>query len=88
MLSVVKMVPTGKARVATRIFGPLGTTGSAAICCAGGVLAAKSDRANKAVVMAMTSAPASSAIFLTSISWPAPMVYGVFNKAVIITQMG
>src|SRR4051794_14571339 len=69
-LSASMMVPTGSAFFATSTFGPSGTTGAAAACCA--PAPANMFLAITAVITAMTSAPTSSASFFTSMARSPP----------------
>src|SRR6185312_14458870 len=69
-LSASMMVPAGSAFLATRIFGPTGTIGAAAACCA--PAPANMFLAITAVTTAMTSAPMSSATFFTSMAKSPP----------------
>src|SRR3954449_10720828 len=64
------MVPTGSALRATRTFGPSGTAGAAAACCA--PAPANIFLAMTAVITAMTNAPMSSASFFTSMAKSPP----------------
>src|SRR5947207_807707 len=64
------IVPTGSAFLATSTFGPTGTTGEAAACCA--PAPANMFLAMTAVTTAMTSAPTSSASFFTSMARSPP----------------
>src|SRR6476469_3754312 len=64
------IVPTGSAFLATRTFGPSGTAGAAAACCA--PAPANMFLAMTAVMTATTSAPTSSASFFTSMARSPP----------------
>src|SRR6185369_13903300 len=70
-LSASTMVPTGIAFLATRIFGPCGTAGAAAACCA--PAPANMFLAITAVITAITSAPMSRASFFTSMARSPPL---------------
>src|SRR6185437_5871825 len=76
-LSASMRVPTGSAFLATRIFGPTGTAGAAAACCA--PAPANMFLAMTAVITAMTSAPTSSASFFTSMA-KSPPPYGPLEQ--------
>src|SRR3954465_4809591 len=69
-LSASTIVPTGSAFFATSTFGPVGTTGAAAACCA--PAPANIFLAMTAVMTAMTNAPTSSASFFTSMARTPP----------------
>src|SRR5579884_3368417 len=69
-LSASMMVPAGRAFLATSIFGPTGTIGDAAACCA--PAPANMFLAITAVMTATTSAPTSSASFFTSMARSPP----------------
>src|SRR4051794_1015337 len=69
-LSASTIVPTGSAFLATSTFGPSGTTGAAAACCA--PAPANMFLAITAVITATTSAPTSSASFFTSMAKSPP----------------
>src|SRR3954447_17798223 len=64
------IVPRGSAFLATSTFGPSGTAGAAAACCA--PAPANMFLAMTAVTTAMTSAPTSSASFFTSMARSPP----------------
>src|SRR6185369_16899120 len=65
------IVPTGSAFLATRTFGPTGTAGAAAACCA--PAPANIFLAMTAVITAMTNAPTSRATFFTSMAQSPPL---------------
>src|SRR3954465_2356620 len=65
------IVPTGKALRATRTFGPSGTAGAAAACCA--PAPANMFLAMTAVTTAMTKAPTSRASFFTFMARSPPL---------------
>src|SRR5919112_5171263 len=65
------MVPTPSAFLATSTFGPSGTTGAAAACCA--PAPANMFLAITAVITAITSAPTSRATFFTSMARSPPL---------------
>src|SRR3954454_25208867 len=69
-LSASTIVPTGSAFLATSTFGPSGTAGAAAACCA--PAAANIFVAMTAVSTAMTSAPTSNESFFTSMAKSPP----------------
>src|SRR5438270_11066924 len=69
-LSGSMIVPTERAFLATSTFGPTGTAGAAAACCA--PAPANMFLAMTAVITAMTSAPTSSASFFTSMAKSPP----------------
>src|SRR5438477_7395105 len=71
------IVPTGSAFLATSTFGPSGTAGAAAACCA--PAPANIFLAITAVITAMTSAPTSSATFFTSMA-KSPPPYGPLER--------
>src|SRR5258705_3970617 len=70
-LSASTMVPTAIAFLATRIFGPCGTAGAAAACCA--PAPANMFLAITAVITAISSAPMSRASFFTSMARSPPL---------------
>src|SRR6185295_11887157 len=65
------IVPTGRALRATRTFGPSGTDGAAAACCA--PAPANMFLAMTAVTTAMTKAPTSKASFFTFMARSPPL---------------
>src|SRR6476619_2464657 len=65
------IVPTGSAFLATNTFGPTGTAGAAAACCA--PAPANMFLAMTAVITAMTSAPMSRASFFTFMARSPPL---------------
>src|SRR4029078_3202722 len=69
-LSASMSVPTGSAFLATSTFGPTGTAGAAAACCA--PAPANMFLAMTALTTAMTSAPTSRASFFTSMAQSPP----------------
>ena len=66
------IVPTGRVRVATSTSGPAGT-GAAPACACGAEAPVNMFLAMTAVTPAMSSAPTSSTIFLTSMATVAPL---------------
>src|SRR3954447_12162999 len=70
-LSGSMIVPTGSAFLATSTFGPTGTAGAAAACCA--PAPANMFLAMTAVITAMASAPTSRATFFTSMAQSPPL---------------